>query len=123
MRRSLGIAVFSGMLGVTLFGIFLTPVFFFMITRTGETRLFASPVFQRVASASLALLLGAAVGYLLALLELVMLPWGPIVGAFAGVLLVLGLIEIKRRLVADSGPPKGLSSVPNRNGSAGGPHS
>ena len=28
MRRSLGTAVFSGMLGVTLFGIFLTPVFF-----------------------------------------------------------------------------------------------
>ena len=31
MRRSLGIAVFSGMLGVTLFGIFLTPVFFSVI--------------------------------------------------------------------------------------------
>ncbi len=31
MRRSLGIAVFSGMLGVTLFGIFLTPVFFYVI--------------------------------------------------------------------------------------------
>jgi hypothetical protein len=28
MRRTLGVAVFSGMLGVTLFGIFLTPVFF-----------------------------------------------------------------------------------------------
>lgn len=28
MRRTLGIAVFSGMLGVTLFGILLTPVFF-----------------------------------------------------------------------------------------------
>jgi multidrug efflux pump len=28
MRRSLGTAVFSGMLGVTLFGIFLTPVFY-----------------------------------------------------------------------------------------------
>ncbi len=28
MRRALGTAVFSGMLGVTLFGIFLTPVFF-----------------------------------------------------------------------------------------------
>jgi hydrophobe/amphiphile efflux-1 (HAE1) family protein len=28
MRRALGIAVFSGMLGVTLFGLFLTPVFF-----------------------------------------------------------------------------------------------
>jgi multidrug efflux pump subunit AcrB len=28
MRRSLGTAVFSGMLGVTIFGIFLTPVFY-----------------------------------------------------------------------------------------------
>ena len=30
MRRTLGTAVFSGMLGVTLFGIFLTPVFFYV---------------------------------------------------------------------------------------------
>jgi multidrug efflux pump len=42
MRRSLGIAVFSGMLGVTLFGIFLTPVFFFVIQGVGESKLFAS---------------------------------------------------------------------------------
>ena len=42
MRRSLGTAVFSGMLGVTLFGIFLTPVFFYVIQGLGETRLFAS---------------------------------------------------------------------------------
>jgi len=28
MRRSIGTAVFWGMLGVTLFGIFLTPVFY-----------------------------------------------------------------------------------------------
>jgi hypothetical protein len=28
MRRAMGIAVFSGMVGVTLFGIFLTPVFY-----------------------------------------------------------------------------------------------
>ncbi len=33
MRRTLGIAVFSGMLGVTLFGIFLTPVFYYVIVR------------------------------------------------------------------------------------------
>ncbi len=33
MRRTLGTAVFSGMLGVTLFGIFLTPVFFYVIDR------------------------------------------------------------------------------------------
>jgi multidrug efflux pump len=31
MRRTLGTAVFSGMLGVTVFGIFLTPVFYFVI--------------------------------------------------------------------------------------------
>ena len=30
LRVSLGIAVFSGMLGVTLFGIFLTPVFYYL---------------------------------------------------------------------------------------------
>lgn len=31
MRRTLGSAVFAGMLGVTLFGIFLTPVFFYVL--------------------------------------------------------------------------------------------
>jgi Cu/Ag efflux pump CusA len=35
MRRALGVAVFSGMLGVTLFGIFLTPVFFYVISYFG----------------------------------------------------------------------------------------
>jgi multidrug efflux pump len=42
MRRTLGIAVFSGMLGVTLFGIFLTPVFYYVIQwfkdRTGSNQ-------------------------------------------------------------------------------------
>jgi multidrug efflux pump len=33
MRRTLGTAVFAGMLGVTLFGIFLTPVFFYVVRR------------------------------------------------------------------------------------------
>jgi multidrug efflux pump len=35
MRQSLGIAVFSGMIGVAVFGIFLTPVFFFVLSRLG----------------------------------------------------------------------------------------
>src|SRR5262249_6502256 len=35
MRRSLGTAVFSGMLGVTLFGVFLTPVFYYVIQGFG----------------------------------------------------------------------------------------
>jgi multidrug efflux pump len=37
MRRSLGTAVFSGMLGVTAFGVFLTPVFYFVLQWFGKT--------------------------------------------------------------------------------------
>jgi len=33
MRRVLGTAVFSGMLGVTIFGLFLTPVFYVVLRR------------------------------------------------------------------------------------------
>ena len=33
LRRALGTAVFSGMLGVTFFGLFLTPVFYVVIRR------------------------------------------------------------------------------------------
>jgi hydrophobe/amphiphile efflux-1 (HAE1) family protein len=36
MRRSLGTAVFSGMIGVTFFGIFLTPVFFYVLQWFGR---------------------------------------------------------------------------------------
>ncbi|HEV3258573.1 MAG TPA: efflux RND transporter permease subunit, partial [Gemmataceae bacterium] len=38
MRRTLGTAVFSGMVGVTLFGIFLTPVFYYVIQWFADRR-------------------------------------------------------------------------------------
>ena len=38
MRRAMGIAVFSGMLGVTLFGIFLTPVFYSLLRSRRKAR-------------------------------------------------------------------------------------
>jgi len=38
MRRTLGTAVFGGMLGVTLFGIFLTPVFYYVIQWVNDLR-------------------------------------------------------------------------------------
>jgi multidrug efflux pump len=45
MRRTLGTAVFAGMIGVTLFGIFLTPVFFSIIRRfTGPVKPVAAPL-------------------------------------------------------------------------------
>ncbi len=46
MRKTLGTAVFAGMIGVTLFGIFLTPVFFWVIDWLGGTRLFRSRAMQ-----------------------------------------------------------------------------
>src|SRR4029078_10187926 len=45
MRRTLGVAVFSGMLGVTAFGVLLTPVFFYVVERLiGTRRTPAAPV-------------------------------------------------------------------------------
>jgi len=38
MRRAMGIAVFSGMVGVTLFGIFLTPVFYALLRKSTEKK-------------------------------------------------------------------------------------
>ncbi len=38
MRRAMGVAVFSGMVGVTLFGIFLTPVFYALLRKGTEKK-------------------------------------------------------------------------------------
>jgi multidrug efflux pump len=38
MRRAMGVAVFSGMLGVTFFGLLLTPVFYLVIRKLVEAR-------------------------------------------------------------------------------------
>ncbi|HEY5910021.1 MAG TPA: efflux RND transporter permease subunit, partial [Verrucomicrobiae bacterium] len=41
MRQAMGIAVFSGMIGVTLFGLFLTPVFYSVLMKLGWRRVHA----------------------------------------------------------------------------------
>jgi multidrug efflux pump len=33
MRHAMGVAVFAGMLGVTFFGLFLTPVFYVLLRK------------------------------------------------------------------------------------------
>ncbi len=43
MRHVLGTAVFGGMIGVTAFGIFLTPVFFVLVDRFTSSRLYRHP--------------------------------------------------------------------------------
>jgi len=39
MRRAMGVAVFSGMLGVTFFGLLLTPVFYLLVRRRRKQRI------------------------------------------------------------------------------------
>jgi multidrug efflux pump len=38
MRHAMGVAVFSGMIGVTLLGLFLTPIFFVIVTKLGKRK-------------------------------------------------------------------------------------
>jgi multidrug efflux pump len=50
MRRTLGVAVFSGMLGVTLFGIFLTPIFYFTVNRLSESPGLKTPFMRKLSA-------------------------------------------------------------------------
>ena len=59
MRRTLGLAVFSGMLGVTFFGLLLTPVFYFVIQSFDESR-FCNTAVVRVISGVMRALLSIA---------------------------------------------------------------
>src|SRR6184192_4224604 len=45
MRQAMGVAVFSGMIGVTLFGLFLTPVFYTVLMKLGHRKV--APVDSR----------------------------------------------------------------------------
>ena len=95
MRRSLGIAVFSGMLGVTVFGIFLTPVFFFVIEGLSESEFFNRPNVRRAGSVLAGAGLGATVGMLLGALEVVQLGWATLAGAAVGGVILLALMQIQ----------------------------
>ncbi len=88
MRRSLGTAVFAGMLGVTIFGIFLTPVFFSVIQGLSETSFFQNPDVRMAGSYGTGGGLGLAVGFSLARIGIGTLPWAAVGGAAVGVVAV-----------------------------------
>ncbi len=98
MRRSLGIAVFSGMIGVTAFGIFLTPVFFYVIQGLSETRLFSAAVTKWVGSPLVGAGLGLGSALLAARLFDVSLSRSLGVGGIGGALAALAALGIHRRL-------------------------
>ncbi len=93
MRRSLGIAVFYGMLGVTLFGIFLTPVFFYVIQGFGEHRPALSLSTRWILSSTLGGVLGLGASLLLWAAKAIP-PWAIAVGLPAGVLAVLAVMGL-----------------------------
>jgi multidrug efflux pump len=43
MRRAMGVAVFAGMIGVTLFGLYLTPVFYVVLEKLGVRKPVPAP--------------------------------------------------------------------------------
>jgi multidrug efflux pump len=100
MRRSLGTAVFAGMLGVTVFGIFLTPVFFYVIQWLGETSLFALVEVRWAGSLLLGLVPGLTLGIFLVILGLPW-RWAIPVGAVLGILVALMVMRVfwRRKLV------------------------
>src|SRR5207253_8136254 len=85
MRSTLGIAVFSGMLGVTIFGIFLTPVFYYVIEGLGETRLLSGATIRWVGSACIGSVMGLAVSFLLMQVGVARHFWTPVIGSCVGV--------------------------------------
>ncbi len=107
MRQSLGTAVFSGMLGVTIFGIFLTPVFFYVIQGLGETRLFDSSAVRRVGPFLVGGGLGVAGGFLAARLGVGPGMIAPVLGGCAGAVLVPLAVAIRRGLGARPVPTAG----------------
>ncbi|MBX9580204.1 MAG: efflux RND transporter permease subunit [Gemmataceae bacterium] len=53
MRQALGVAVMGGMIGVTAFGIVLTPIFFAVVDRLTRTRLFTHPWLRKLSDGAL----------------------------------------------------------------------
>jgi multidrug efflux pump len=97
MRRSLGTAVFSGMLGVTFFGIFLTPVFFHVIQGVGDLSFFPRhPVVLWIVSCALGGTMGLAAGFFLARLHVLRPTLAMALGACAGTLAVLAVLGVHR---------------------------
>jgi multidrug efflux pump len=98
MRRSLGIAVFSGMVGVTLFGIFLTPIFYSVISNLSETPLFAATLTRWIGSSIVSGLAGSAIGYLLAHVGVANFSWAVSFGGALGVAASLAALGIHRKI-------------------------
>jgi hydrophobe/amphiphile efflux-1 (HAE1) family protein len=114
MRWSLGTAVFSGMIGVTFFGIFLTPVFFNVIEWCGEFAIFRSVWVTKLGSFVVGGIAGLIIGWLAFKAGIPSLRWslvgGVILGLVSAGLVQSGFYVRKRRRV----PHAGEKSLPDK---------
>jgi len=102
MRWSLGTAVFSGMIGVTLFGIFLTPVFFYIIVRASEFSLLKSKAVLQIGSAVIGGGVGLAGGWLAHLAGFQHLHWALVAGFALGLTIAVFVSSRKRKRISKS---------------------
>jgi hypothetical protein len=103
------------MVVVTLFGIFLTPVFFSVILGFSETSLFASAAVRWVGSALVSGLAGSGMGFLFARLARASVGrmYGAIgLGGTAGVLAALIALGIHERIRSQSAASRQAHSPP-----------
>jgi multidrug efflux pump len=107
MRRSLGTAVFYGMIGVTLFGVVLTPVFFYIIEGISELRLFTDVTIHWIGSAFVGALLGLGFWFLLVEARIARGPWLLVACVCAGTLAGLGVPILQRLRRTGRGQPDG----------------
>jgi multidrug efflux pump len=119
------------MIGVTAFGIFLTPVFFYVLQGLDESRFLAGEGVQRIGAYVIGALSGLAFGYLAARIADLSIPWSLGVGGSTGFLGAVVLFEIHKRLrspappriIAHAGLPAPSSTPPGHDTAEGGSQS
>lgn len=111
MRRALGVAMFCGMLGVTIFGVVLTPVFYYLIQRLGETRLLANPMVRNILGLLMGPTLGALFGFILWQTKEMPFWWAMLVGLGFGLVAGAAAMRMSRHKAPDDSLDEAVPAI------------
>jgi len=118
MRWSLGTAVFCGMLGVTVFGVFLTPVFFYVIEGLGGLSLLRHVSLQWIAGVMMSGALGLIAGLFAREIGFPAEHWAALAGFAAGLAVTAWVQGAQHRRQNSAVPPPSPSEGPDASDSA-----